>query len=77
MKPGPPGRRVAEGATADGWACRQLGPRDAWQAVYASQRPVRCNRAPGHEAHGLAHAYVNPADFAVLVEWTDAEVPSA
>ena len=69
------GRTVRKGAPADGWRCGQLGPRELWPQIYASPRPVRCNRAPGHEAHGIDHAYVRPSDFAVLAEWTNAEVP--
>ena len=76
MRPGPHGRTVHKGAPADGWACRQLAPPEARAAVYGGPhpRPVRCNRAPGHDG---PHRYTRAADFLVLAEWTDAEVPSA
>lgn len=74
MRPGPVSRVSREGGPAEGWRCGQRAPRDAWAKVYASQRPVLCNRVPGHDG---PHRFTRGDDFAVLVEWSDTEVPSA
>jgi hypothetical protein len=68
------GHMARKGGAADGWRCGQIGPPDAWKRVSLAPRPVKCNRAPGHAG---AHRYTRADDFAVLAQWTDAEVPSA
>jgi hypothetical protein len=64
---------------ADGLRCGQLAPKDAWRKVYRQPRKVLCNRMPGHEVSDPdgPHRFTSRENFAVLVEWTDAEVPSA
>lgn len=67
------GREVT-GHGAIGWRCGQHAPRRLWAKVYRGDRvPVKCNRAPGHDG---PHRFTRPEDFAVLAEWSDAEVPS-